>query len=129
VNSDSLMSVLLVDDDPHACALVELVMRHHNVPLAIVSDAETALDYLRSHSADVIIMDLFLPGIDGYQALSQIRRSSLANNARVIASTAYYTNDTQQEVLRWGFDGYLPKPIEAGKLVPYLRSVLHGNKD
>lgn len=117
------MSVLLVDDDPHACEVMQLVLRHHNVPLTIVGDAETALDYLQSNSPDIVIMDIFLPGIDGYQALKRIRQSSLLPSGRFVATTAYYTNDTEQEAITRGFDGYIPKPFDSSNLVAYLEMI------
>jgi len=117
------ITVLLVDDDPDAQQVFEIVMNHHNVPYTIVGDAESALDYLRSHSPDVVLMDIFLPGLDGYQALDRIRQASLAPTSRIIATTAYYTRDTQDEVLQRGFDGYLAKPFDEG-LISYLQKVV-----
>lgn len=118
------MSVLLVDDDPHVCAIFELVMKHHKLPLKIMGDAESALSYLMSNTPDVVVMDIFLPGIDGYQALERIRKNALAPGCRIVATTAYHTNDTQQEVVKRGFDGYLEKPFAADTIVPYLQSVV-----
>ncbi len=118
------MSVLLVDDDPHVCEVFRLVMNHHHIPLTILGDAETAIDYLKDKSHDVIVMDIFLPGMDGYQALKRIRQSALVPDCRVIATTAYYTNDTEQDTINRGFDGYMPKPINSNKLVQYLQSVV-----
>ena len=119
----AVKSVLLVDDDPDAQGIFELVMRHHNLPFTILGDAESALDYLANNQPDVVVMDIFLPGLDGYQALDRIRRASLAPDARFIATTAYYTRDTQHEVLRRGFDGYLPKPFDEG-IVNYIKQIV-----
>ena len=108
------MSVLLVDDDPDVQNLFELVMNHYRYPYAVVGDAESAIDYLRSYTPDIVLMDIFLPGLDGFQALSRIRQASLAQGSRFFATTAYYTYETEQEVLKRGFDGYLPKPFDEG---------------
>jgi len=120
--SEHPITVLLVDDDFDAQSVFELVMQHYKVPFDIVGDAESALDFLKTHTPDVVLMDIFLPGMDGYQALDRIRRSATASGTRVIATTAYYTNDTQQEVIRRGFDGYLAKPFDDG-LVGYLQHI------
>ena len=117
------LSVLLVDDDLDAQSVFELVMQHYNVPFNIVGDAETALDFLKTNTPDIVVMDIFLPGMDGYQALDRIRRTTTASASRVIATTAYYTNDTQQEVIRRGFDGYVPKPFDEG-LVGYFQRIM-----
>lgn len=115
-------SVLLVDDDPDAREVFEIVMNHHHVPYAVVGNAEAAFDYLQRHTPDIVLMDIFLPGIDGFQALSRIRQSSLAQGSRIIATTAYYTFDTKQEVLARGFDGYVGKPFDE-ELVSYLQNL------
>lgn len=120
--STSPLSVLLVDDDPDVQTVFELVMNHYQLPYAVVGDAESALDYLRSYTPDIVLMDIFLPGLDGFQALSRIRQSSLAQGSRIIATTAYYTYETEQEVLERGFDGYLPKPFDEA-LVNYLQTL------
>ena len=116
-------SILLVDDDPHSQAVFELVMQHYNLPFTVVDDAETALEFLETNTPDVVLMDIFLPGLDGYQALDRIRRMSRVSACRVIATTAYYTHDTEQEVLRRGFDGYVAKPFDKN-LIYYLQHIL-----
>ena len=118
------MSVLLVDDDPHSRDIFELVMEHYGLPYMVVDDAETALEVLQTDVPDIILMDIFLPGLDGYQALDRIRRMSAMPGTRVIATTAYYTHDTEQEILRRGFDGFFAKPFDKN-LVGYLESILN----
>lgn len=120
--NDQDLTVLLVDDDPYSQEVFELVMQHHNLPFMVVDDAESALDYLQSHAPDVVVMDIFLPGLDGYQALDRIRRMAPTPRCRVIATTAYYTRDTEQEVLRRGFDGYVAKPFDKN-LISYLQTI------
>lgn len=120
-----ISSILLVDDDPHVCDVFQLVMKHHQMPLTITNDAESALDYLKSNTPDIIVLDLFLPGLDGYQALNQIRKRSLARGSKIVATTAYYTRDTEQEIFQRGFDGYLAKPIDSNKLLQYLQRVVN----
>ncbi len=117
------LSVLLVDDDPDTQNLYQLVMENNNVELTVMKDAESALDYLSTNSPDVIVMDIVLPGIDGYQAIHQIRKRTLAPNARVIATTAYYTDDTTDKVEAEGFSGYLQKPVNPTTLLAYLREL------
>ena len=117
------LTVLLVDDDPYSQGVFELVMKHHNLPFTVVDDAESALDYLRTNTPDIVVMDIFLPGLDGYQALDRIRRMAPPPRCRVIATTAYYTPHTEQEVLKRGFDGYIAKPFDKD-LISYLETVL-----
>ncbi len=117
------LSILLVDDDQDACDVFRMIVEHYHLQLTVAEDAETAFHHLANHAPDVIVMDIFLPGIDGYQAYNHIRKQALAPKSAVIATTAYYTTDTQHEVLSWGFSGYLPKPFDPAMLVPYLEEV------
>jgi CheY-like chemotaxis protein len=126
IMSDPNISVLLVDDDPDACAIFKLVMDHYQLPLKVVGDATTALTYLETNDPNIIVIDIMLPGTDGYQTLHQIRKIRAKSNCHFIATTAYYTSDTSQEVINRGFDGYIPKPFESAKLVSYLRSFVSG---
>lgn len=123
--TEKTLSVLLVDDDPDTQNLYQLVMENNNVELTVMKDAESALDYLSTNSPDVIVLDIVLPGIDGYQAIHQIRKRTLAPNARVIATTAYYTDDTTDKVEAEGFSGYLQKPVNPTTLLSYLRKIAH----
>ncbi len=116
-------SVLLVDDDDTTSNLFKLILEHHQLPLTIVHDAETALDYLKAHTPDIIVIDIFLPGMDGYQTLTSIRKNGLADGAICIATTSYYTSDTRNEALARGFSGYIPKPLDTEHLVPYLKQM------
>jgi CheY-like chemotaxis protein len=116
----SALSVLLVDDDQHTQSIFEMVLRHHAMELDVCDDAESALEYLQTHAPDVIVLDIMLPGIDGFQALGHIRTRALARNASVIATTAYHNADTQQDVLQRGFNGYLPKPLQPSTLADDL---------
>jgi len=116
-------SVLLVDDDETTSNLFKMVLDHHHLPLTVVHDAETALDYLKSNTPDVIVIDIFLPGMDGYQTLAAIRKNGLGTGSICIATTSYYTTDTKTEALTRGFNGYLPKPLDTDRLVPYLKQM------
>jgi CheY-like chemotaxis protein len=118
------ISILLVDDDPGTRDVFQLVMDHYQMPLITFEDAEGALVYLQNHTPDVIVLDLFLPDLDGYQVLKQIRRNSLAPDSRFVATTAYHTADTEHETITQGFDGYLPKPFDSTQLVAYLQKVI-----
>ena len=120
----AVMSVLLIDDDPHTRMIFKLVMAHHHLKLTALADAESAIDYLRDNDPDVIVMDLFLPGMDGYKALDRIRQMKRGRKAKIVATTAFYSSDTQQAIVGRGFDGYLPKPFETKNIVTYLQSIV-----
>lgn len=118
------LSVLLIDDDADIRNMFQMVMEHHQVDFTAVGSAETAFDYLSQHAPNVIILDIFLPGMDGYQALRQIRQQ-YAPEARIVATTAYYTSDTGRDLEDRGFNGYLLKPVNPTTLIPYLNELVN----
>lgn len=118
--SDERPFVLLVDDDPHTRAIFELLMEHHELPFMVASDSVAALDCLKENSPDIVVIDLFLPGLDGFQTLKQISSIVSRAHCRFLATTAYYTKDTQREVVERGFDGYIPKPFVPNNFIGYL---------
>lgn len=124
MSTQQLASVLLVEDDPHTCNIFKMVMDYHELNLTIANNAESAFEYLQKHSPDVIVLDIFLPGTDGYQIFNRIRQQSLAPNAAIIATTAYYTEETQNDVMARGFQGYLPKPLDSASLVASLENAI-----
>lgn len=118
------ISVLLVDNDPHTCGIFQMVMDHHKLPLTTFENAEEAITHLETHVPNIAVFDLFLPGMDGYQALAHIRKTGLAPGCKFVATTAYYTDYTEREVLSSGFDGYIAKPFSVENLVAYLAKIM-----
>jgi len=121
------ISILLVDDDADTQQIIAMIASHFEYPLAIASTAKAAMDQLSGISPDIVMLDIFLPDSSGYTALNEIRSVTFDHPPKVVAITAYYTTDTQAKMLSYGFDGYLPKPISALTLIPYLQNLVSGN--
>jgi len=119
------LNILLVDDDPNMQDLFKLVMDHYGIDLEIASDQTTALASLEENTPDVIVLDIFLPGTDGYTLLRKIRALQQPPQCSFVATTAYYTTDTPAQIQQAGFDGYLLKPLDTSQLVSYLSNIAH----
>jgi CheY-like chemotaxis protein len=121
----SSLSVLLIDDDFPTQDIIRTILEHSNCSLVIAENAKDGLAKLNSASPrpDIIIVDIFLPDIDGYQVLREIKRTGLDDQSTIVATTAYYTTDTQTEVELAGFSGYLPKPYNSTGFVTYLEQL------
>ena len=118
--------VLLVDDDEDTQKIFRVVMQHYQLPLEIFTDAESALERLKEKpDPDVMVIDIVLPGIDGYQMLGRSR--ILAPDCQMVATTAYHSQSTANEVVNWGFNGYLPKPLQPATLVEDLKRFIQHN--
>ncbi len=117
-------SVLLIDDDPYMRDLFEIILEHHHVSLATANNAQSAFDYLAHDVPDAIVVDMILPDMDGYRVLTRLRQNAATQKVKVFLTTTYYTNNTASEVSRYGFDGYLPKPINPTTVVGYIQNII-----
>ncbi len=117
------LNILLVDDDLNTQDMFKLVMDHHGIDLEIASDQNSAMALLAENSPDVIVLDIFLPGTDGYKLLRKMRSLQPPPQCSFVATTAYYTTDTPAQIQEAGFDGYLLKPFDASQLVSYLSNI------
>ena len=122
---DDGMRVLLVDDDDATCDMFGIAAGNaRGVELTIMHKAQDGIEFLKSNSVDIVVVDVMLPGMDGYQALDNIRRLKGGEGWPVVATTSFYTGDTQSELVSRGFDGFLPKPLRPSSIVAYLRETV-----
>jgi CheY-like chemotaxis protein len=90
------------------------------------TDGQAALALARQQRPDLILMDIALPGLDGFQALAALRQDEALRHIPVVAVTASAMKGDRQEILGRGFDGYLAKPIDAVALQQTIREMLAG---
>src|SRR5579859_2541648 len=117
------ISVLLVDDDQDTQTMIHAVMDHYHYHFVVANDAQEAIDYLTHNATDIVLLDIYLPDRNGYDTLKIIRNDT-RSQAKIIAITAYYTDETPTEMINRGFDGYLPKPLSPTELGPYIQNLL-----
>jgi CheY-like chemotaxis protein len=121
VNEVSLagVSVLVVDDDEDALALMRDVLESTGATTITAAGALAAQQIVSQIHVDVIVSDLGMPGMDGFEFMSQIRASShdSVRGTPALALTAYTSPDDEQRSLESGFQRHLSKPIEPTELV------------
>ncbi len=118
-----IQKVLLVDDDASTRHLFETVLNYYGIALSVALSENEALAQMNAESPDIVVLDIVLPGKDGYKVLKTLRANA-SHQCPVVATTAYYTLDSVPEFQRRGFDGYLLKPISPEQLVGYLEQVV-----
>lgn len=126
--SDILIKVLIVDDH----ALVRMGIRHllTNMPdMDVVAEAESGEDALllvKTHKPDVVLLDLKLPGIDGWEVTRRLKKSH--PKVKVIAVTAMSAEPLPSRILQLGAMGYLTKESDAKEMGDAIRKVARGEK-
>ena len=117
-------TVLIVEDSEFNRRLVEAVLEPHGYRLVVAEDGETALKLARSERPDLILMDVLLPGIDGYEATRRLRADPETCRLVIVALTANASNEEQERALAAGCDGYIPKPIDTRAFPRQIRRFL-----
>ena len=103
--------ILVVEDDPDGQEVVARMLNQVKVQCEIAGTAEEALEMLQARAYSGAIIDLALPGKDGFQLLHVIRGDTNLGRLPCIAVTAYHTPELKHDALQHGFDGYFAKPL------------------
>lgn len=115
-------SVLVVDDDPLQRRIAQVALERVGYRVTAVESGEEAVRYLTDHTADVVILDMVMGGIDGAETLSRIRAMYPEQNALIL--TGYSSSDRAEAALALGNCELLTKPIQVSTLTAALRRAL-----
>ena len=119
------VSVLAVDDEPDALALVSEVLQAAGARLTTAASAAEALNILDADVPDVVVADLGMPHVDGFQFIDRVRRhhNSRVRDVPAAALTAYARSEDRVKALRAGFQMHLAKPIDPAELVTTIAAL------
>lgn len=113
--------LLLVEDNPLNLKLARDVLEYGGYNVTVAGSGEEAVVLAAGLLPDLILMDIQLPGIDGYTALERIRGQCATARIPVVALTAFAMAADRERVISSGFDGYLEKPISVRELPAQVR--------
>jgi PAS domain S-box-containing protein len=117
-------SILYIEDNQANFSLVkEILLQRPNIDLLHATTAETGIDIAKTHRPDIILMDLQLPGMDGYAGLEALRCDEVHKNTPVIAISAYANREDIQRALQLGFEEYITKPIDIASFLSTIDSL------
>ncbi|HSR15372.1 MAG TPA: type II/IV secretion system protein [Gemmatimonadales bacterium] len=116
--------VLLVEDEEQLRRVMKDLLEREGFHIVEASDGVSALEQVDRHAPDAILLDLNLPGLDGYGVLSQLRSRPATADVPVIVLTAKGDEDNEVRVLKLGADDFLTKPFRARALSARIESVL-----
>jgi two-component system cell cycle response regulator DivK len=122
--------ILIIEDNDKNLKLVRDVLQFNGYETAEAMTAEDGLVLARSRHPALILLDIQLPGMDGFAALRQLRADPITTSTPVMAVTASAMEQDRQKILAAGFDGYMTKPINVKRFIEEIRTVLVGlNRD
>lgn len=122
ISSLTLGRVLVFDDDMVVLNIIESVLRNRGYDVLVTNDADQALEILRAHDADILILDIVMPGKSGIDFYRELKQEKIA--LPTIVLTASTNTEDHVLALKEGIDNFLHKPFEADVLVANVEKLL-----
>jgi len=115
--------VLVIEDEADSMELVQGLLSHYGIASVGASTGEDALNILDDVTPTLVIIDLALPGLDGWEVLKWLRSHDRLSQIPCVAITAFHTPELAEQAIEAGFNAYFAKPIDATSFVRELQTV------
>jgi len=120
-----LIKILVVDDEPKIVETIKLFLEEANPNFHVIG-ATTGFDagrLIHTFNPDIVILDLIMPGVDGFEVCRQIKSDSLTKHIKVIAITGYASEENLQRIKRERADACIAKPFDYNELVEEIEKL------
>ncbi len=117
-------TILIVDDEAHIRRLIEFTLKKGGYPLLVATNGKEAIEKAKAHSPDLVIMDVMMPEMDGFQALERLKEDESTASIPVILLTGIGFSSTRKEVEEKGTATYLSKPFSPNKLLKEVQRIV-----
>ncbi|MFM1998831.1 MAG: hypothetical protein RL204_778 [Bacteroidota bacterium] len=116
--------ILIVDDEPNILLSLDFLMRRGGHVVFIARNGTEALDLLGKHQPDLVLLDIMMPDVDGYQICKHIKNSAEHQNCKVIFLSAKSKESDVKYGLDLGADAYMTKPFSTRNLMQKVEELL-----
>lgn len=123
-----MVRILVVEDSPMNRKILEVLLRGHGYEPLEAEDGNQAMEIISEDPPDLILMDMQLPGIDGYELTRRLRQDPATKDIPIIAVTANAMAGDDRKALDAGCDAYVAKPIDTRTFPELIASYLQGRR-
>ena len=116
--------ILIIDDEPNIVLSLEYLMKREGFEVAVSGDGESALRAMGERLPDLVILDVMMPRLDGFEVCQRIRAEPAFRGVRVLMLTAKGRETEMKKGLALGADAYVTKPFSTRELVAEIRRLL-----
>ena len=116
--------ILIVDDEPNVVMPIQFLMEQQGYNVIVAASGEDALDIIFKYNPDLILLDIMLPGIDGYEVCEIVRLNPEFRNAKIIFLTAKGREVEIAKGMALGADAYIIKPFSNAEVVAKVKELL-----
>jgi DNA-binding response OmpR family regulator len=117
-------SVLVAEDERNLVEALSFLMRRAGFDVSVARDGPTAVEMARTMLPDLVLLDIMLPGFDGFEVVSTIKRESPERRPRIVMLTARGHEKDRRKALELGVDDYVTKPFSNRDVVERVRALL-----
>ncbi len=116
--------VLIVDDEPNILISVEYLMKREGFEVSVARDGQEALVRVRADRPDLVVLDVMMPKLDGFQVCERLRADPELAGLRILMLTAKGRAVEMKKGMAVGADDYMPKPFSTRELVERVKELL-----
>jgi len=123
-NRNGARLVVLADDDATTIVLISTILKHFNFTCEIAHDGAQALEIARAKKPDLVLLDVSMPKMNGFEALTALRENSATRNTPIVLVSAHHDEAEVVKGFTLGADDYISKPFNSGELMARINRVL-----
>ena len=124
MGDEAKTSVLIADDDPEIRTLLTIRLKKAGFEVFDAADGEQTLAAVREHKPDLVVLDVMMPGKNGWEVAKELRRDDVLKHIGIVMLTAIGERINEMTSPLYGADDYVDKPFEFADLEAKLRAVL-----
>lgn len=117
--------ILIVDDDHRNIFALKSYLEIHDMEVLVANNGVEAVELMENKSPDIILMDIMMPEMDGYDAIKILKTKSTTKSVPIIAVTAKAMVGDREKCLQAGADDYLSKPIKLAELISKIKTLIN----
>ncbi len=121
--------VVLADDDATTVVMISTILKHFNFQCDVAHDGAQAIEIAREKKPDLVLLDVSMPHMNGFEALTALRGDSATRDTRVILVSAHHDEAEVVKGFSLGADDYITKPFNSGELMARINRVLRERED
>jgi len=120
--------ILIVDDEPSIIVPVQFLMEQNGYDVMVAFSGEEAMEIIAEKKVDLILLDIMLPVIDGFEVCQRVRENPQWNKIKIILLTALGSDANVEKGLALGADAYITKPFSNVDIVEKVKELLENSK-
>ena len=118
-------SILVADDDPDILSIVSMSLETQGYTVYKAANGREAVDLARQHHPDLILMDMMMPVVSGYEAVTELKAEQSTRDITIVGLSAKAMATDMERATDVGIDGYITKPFRIAQVLSVVESYLH----